>query len=73
MIKSKNKLKHKLLDMSDTQRLERHADLEVAFASERDKTEMLTKALKQSQLECAGLRSQLEKIVKEHPIDMRAE
>jgi len=66
MIKDIDQLKLKLLDMSETERLDRHADLEVAFASERDKTKMLEKALKQSQLENAGLRSQLDKIVQEH-------
>ena len=66
MIKDIDQLKLKLLDMSDTERLDRHADVEVAFESERDKTKMLEKALKQSQLENAGLRSQLDKIVKEY-------
>ena len=66
MIKSIDQLKLKLLDYSDTERLDRHAEVEIAFTAERDKTEMLTKALKQSQLENAGLRSQLQKIVEEH-------
>ena len=73
MIKSIDQLKLRLLEYSDTERLERHALIEVAFAEQSDKNKMLTEALKQSQLECAGIRSQLEGIVKTHPIDMRAE
>jgi len=70
MIKSIDQLKLKLLDLSETERLDRHALVEVSLAEKTDKITMLEKALKQSQLECAGLRSQLENIVKEH---MRAE
>ena len=73
MIKDIDQLKLKLLDMSETERLDRHALVEVSLAEKTDKIAMLEKALKQSQLECAGIRSQLENITKEHPIDMRAE
>ena len=66
IIKSIDQLKLKLLDYSDTERLERHVEIEIAFAQEKDATQMLTQALKQSQLECAGLRSQLQRIVVEH-------
>lgn len=73
MASTRDDLIIELLDYSETDRLERHADVEIAFAAEKAKSDMLTEALKQSQLECAGIRSQLENIMKEHPIDMRAE
>jgi len=59
MIKSIDQLKLKLLNYTDTERLDRHANLEVAFAEGVDQVKMLTHALKQSQLENADLRYQI--------------
>jgi len=72
MIKSIDQLKLKLLEQSETERLERHAHLEVAYAEKTDQVEMLTKSLKQSQLQVAELRSQLKLIVDAHtPLEKR--
>ena len=70
MIKSIDQLKVTLLSLTDTERLDRHANVEIAFAERQDKIEMLEKALKQSQLECAGLRSQMKEIEKSHKRDL---
>jgi len=70
MIKSIDQLKVTLLNLSDTERLERHAQVEIAFAERQDKINMLEKALKQSQLECAGVRSQMKELEKSHKRDM---
>jgi hypothetical protein len=59
MINSLDQLKLKLLDYSDSDRLDRHARLEVAFAEGTSQNKMLSQALKQSQLENADLRYQI--------------
>jgi len=59
MIKTIDQLKLKLLNYTDTERLDRHANLEIAFAEGVDQVKMLTHALKQSQLENADLRYQI--------------
>ena len=65
-------LKKDLKKMSASDRLQRHASVEIALTEEKDKSDMLTKALKQSQLECAGLRSQLKNIIEAHgPLERR--
>ena len=69
MIKSKDQLKIQLLKHNKHERLDRHADVEIAYAQAQDTVKLLTESLKQSQLECAGLRSQLKKIVVEHSND----
>ena len=72
MIKSIEQLKLKLLEQSETERLDRHAYVKVAFAEQTDKNKMLTKALKQSQLATAELRSQLKNIMDAHmPLERR--
>lgn len=58
--------------MTDTERLDRHAHVEISFAEQTDKNKMLTKALKQSQLSEAELRSQLKNIMDAHmPLERR--
>ena len=59
MINTIDQLKLTLLKYSETERLERHANLEIAFAEGVDQVKMLTHALKQSQLENADLRYQI--------------
>ena len=67
-----DELKLRLLNQSETERLERHALVEVALAEKADQIKMLTESLKQSQKECAELRSQLKNIVDAHiPLDKR--
>ena len=66
MIKDIDELQLKLLDLSDVDRLERHAHVEMAFSELTDKNNMLEKALKQSQLENAGIRNQLEVLLREY-------
>ena len=59
MINSLDQLKLRLLKYTETERLERHARLEVAFAQGTEQNKMLSQALKQSQLENADLRYQI--------------
>jgi len=58
-----DQLKKQLKKTPKAERLERHALIEVAYAEATNKNIMLTEALKQSQSECAMLRSQLKERV----------
>lgn len=62
MITTKDKLKLQLLKYSETERLERHADLEVAYAIEKDTVAKLQDTLKRKEEECAGLRHDIKKL-----------
>lgn len=66
MITSKDELKIKLLKHNKHERLDRHADVEIAYAGAKNTIKKLEEALKQKEAECAGLRYDMKKIVKEH-------
>lgn len=65
-ISTKDQLTLKLLDYTDTERLERHVDVEIALAGKHKEVEMLREALKRKEQVIAGLRYDLKKIVEEH-------
>lgn len=72
MINTLDKLKLKLLDLSETDRLDRHVNVEIAFAERADKIKMLEEALKISNKQRAELRAELKHIVDAHtPLEMR--
>ena len=66
MITSEDQLRLKLLNYTETERLERHVQIEIAFAAERNKTKQLTKAMGEMEKSNALLRHKLNAIVKEH-------
>lgn len=72
MITDKDKLKVKLLNFNEHERLDRHADVEIAYAAEKENSKKLEEALKNKEKECAELRYDLKQIVDAHtPLEKR--
>ena len=63
-IDNRDELILKLLDYSDTDRLERHADVEIALAGKHAEVKMLTEALSNKEKENASLRYDIRKYEK---------
>jgi len=61
MITDKDQLKLKLLKYNEHERLDRHADVEIAYANEKDQVKKLEALLKKKDQECAELRYDLNK------------